>query len=79
MTPENEGGNGYVKREQEETTRKKLQKQEKPETSPEEKEPQVEEKIELEFPYDDLDFFYKYVLKELGIQNPFKKKRKIAF
>jgi|GEM_PF-2906087 len=72
MIPENEGGNGYVKREQEE----KIKKQEIPETSPEEKEPQTEEKIELEFPYDDLDFFYKYVLKELGIQNPFKKKEK---
>ncbi len=76
MTPENEGGNGHVKREQEEKAEKKLQKQEIPETSPEEKEPQAEEKIELEFPYDDLDFFYKYVLKELGIQNPFKKKEK---
>lgn len=72
MIPENEGGNGYVKREQEE----KIEKQEIPETSPEEKEPQAEAKIELEFPYDDLDFFYKYVLKELGIQNPFKKKEK---
>ncbi len=71
MIPENEGGNGYVKREQEE----KIEKQEIPETSPEEEESQAE-KIELEFPYDDLDFFYKYVLKELGIQNPFKKKEK---
>lgn len=30
-----------------------------------------EQKVELEFPYDDLDLMYRYVLKELGIKNPF--------
>lgn len=68
MTPEHEGGSEHVKREPE--------AKEAPETSPEKRDLQAQEKVELEFPYDDLDFFYKYVLKELGIQNPFKTKKK---
>lgn len=30
------------------------------------------EKVKLEFPYDDLALLYEYILKEMGIQDPFK-------
>jgi hypothetical protein len=31
-----------------------------------------QEKVHLEFPYDDLEFLYEYTLKEMGIKDPFK-------
>ncbi|MGB4503530.1 MAG: hypothetical protein WBI44_01370 [Syntrophaceticus sp.] len=31
-----------------------------------------EQKVHLEFPYDDLELLYEYTLKEMGIKNPFK-------
>jgi len=35
------------------------------------KERDANERLVLEFPYDDLATFYEYALKELGIKNPF--------
>ncbi|HBI27159.1 MAG TPA: hypothetical protein DDY25_05475, partial [Peptococcaceae bacterium] len=31
-----------------------------------------QQKVHLEFPYDDLELLYEYTLKELGIKDPFK-------
>ena len=31
-----------------------------------------QEKVHLEFPYDDLEFLYEYTLKKMGIKDPFK-------
>jgi len=31
-----------------------------------------EQKVHLEFPYDDLELLYEYTLKKMGIKDPFK-------
>lgn len=31
-----------------------------------------DEKVHLEFPYDDLELLYEYTLQKMGIKNPFK-------
>lgn len=31
-----------------------------------------QQKVHLEFPYDDLELLYEYTLKEMGIKDPFK-------
>ncbi len=36
------------------------------------KETKDNNKVHLEFPYDDLELLYQYTLKKMGINNPFK-------